>query len=136
MEYSFREWMIINEAVKEKVFKLSIYNIEYTISRESHIFDKRGNDNKPRDFSMSKTKYQLVLEKFLNMITTVNTINIKKPVTITWEDKNGKNNAISANINLTSNLISVFGAIMNSSNSDPSKLYAGAQNRLHLGKLK
>lgn len=84
---------------------------------------------------MSKTKYHLVLEKFLTMITTVNTINIKKPVTITWEDKNGKNNAISANINLTSNLISVFGAIMNSSNSDPSKLYVNAKNRIHLGKI-
>lgn len=71
---------------------------------------------------MSKTKYHLVLEKFLTMITTVNTINIKKPVTITWEDKNGKNNAISANINLTSN-------------SDPSKLYVNAKNRIHLGKI-
>ena len=135
MEYSFIEYLRLNEAVKEKVFKLSIDNIEYTISRESHIFDKRGNDNKPRDFSMSKTKYQLVLEKFLTMFTTVNTINIKKPVTITWEDKNGKNNAISANINLTSNLISIFGAIMNSNTSDPSKLYVNAKNRLHLGKI-
>ena len=135
MQYNFIEYLRLNEVVKEKVFKITINGSEYTISRESYIFDKRGNDNKPRDFSMSKIKYQAVLEKFLNIYTTVNTINIKKPVTITWEDKNNKNNAISANINLTSNLISVFGAIMNSSNSDPSKLYAGAQNRLHLGKF-
>ena len=135
MEYSFIEYLRLNEAVKEKVFKLSIDNIEYIISRESHIFDKRGNDNKPRDFSTSKIKYQAVLEKFLNIYTTVNTINIKKPVTITWEDKNDKFNAISANINLTSNLISVFGAIMNSNTPDPSKLYVNAKNRLHLGKI-
>ena len=135
MQYNFIEYLRLNEAVKEKVFKITIYGSEYTIPRESHIFDKRGNDNKPRDFSMSKTKYQTVLEKFLNMYISVNTVNIKKPVTITWEDKNSKNNAISANINLTSNLISIFGAIMNSNTPDPSKLYVNAKNRLHLGKI-
>lgn len=135
MQYNFIEYLRLNEAVKEKVFKITINGSEYTISRESHIFDKRGNDNKPRDFSMSKTKYQTVLEKFLNMYISVNTVNIKKPVTITWEDKNSKNNAISANINLTSNLISVFGAIMNSNTSDPGKLYVNAKNRIHLGKI-
>ena len=135
MQYNFIEYLRLNEAVKEKVFKITINDSEYTISRESHIFDKRGNDNKPRDFSMSKTKYQTVLEKFLSMYILVNVVNIKKPVTITWEDKNNKNNAFSANINLTSNLISVFGAIMNSNTSDPVKLYVNAKNRIHLGKI-
>lgn len=135
MKYSFVEYLRLNEAVKEKVFKITIDNIEYTVSREPHIFDKRGNDNKPRDFSMSKTKYKLVLEKFLNAYQSINTINTKKPITITWEDNN-KFSAISANINVNSKLVSVFGAIMNSNTSDPNKLYVDAKNRIHLGFLK
>lgn len=135
MQYSFIEYLRLNEAVKEKVFKLIIDDIEYTISRGSHLFDKRGNDNKPRDFSMSKSKYHLVLEKFLSAYQLIPSVNINKPVTMTWED-NGKFSAISANINLKTKLVSVFGAIMNSNNSDPSKLYVDAKNRIHLGNIK
>lgn len=132
MQSKFRKWLEINEAIKDRVFKIIILNEEYIVSRESHIFDKRGNDNKPRDFNMSKGKYQKVFELFLN---SQNSVNMKKPVTITWEDSNGKYNALSANINHQKKLIAVFGAIMNAKVSDPNKLYFDAKNRYHIGIL-
>ena len=132
MKYSFIEYLRLTEAVKEKQFDIEINADIYLVSRESHIFDKRGNDNKPRDFKMSKSKYQRVFETFLN--SNHNT-NLKKPVTITWEDDNGKMNAISANINLVTKILAVFGAIMNAS-KDHNSLYSDIKNRYHLGKLK
>lgn len=132
MKYSFIEYLRLTEAVKEKQFSININNDFYLVSRESHIFDKRGNDNKPRDFKMSKSKYQCVFETFLN---SNHNINLKKPVTITWEDDNGKMNAISANINLVTKILAVFGAIMNAS-KDHKTLYSDIKNRFHLGEIK
>ncbi len=131
MKYSFIEYLRLNEAIKEKQFNIEINDEFYLVSRESHIFDKRGNDNKPRDFKMSKSKYQYIFEIFIN---SNHNLNLKKPVTITWEDTNGKMNAISANINLVTKILAVFGAIMNAS-KDHKLLYSDIKNRFHIGKI-
>ena len=132
MKYSFIEYLRLTEAVKERQFNIEINADIYLVSREPHIFDKRGNDKKPRDFKMSKSKYQHVFETFMN---SHHYINLKKPVTITWEDETGKMNALSANINSLTKIIAVFGAIMNAS-KDHNTLYSDIKNRYHLGKLK
>lgn len=135
MKYSFREWLKekeLNEVLKDKQFNIIINNDEFLLSRESHLFHKSRNDNKPKDFKMTKTKYLNVMNAFIN---SEHNTNLKKPVTITWEE-NGKNNAISVNIDLQNKKFEVFGAIMGSKNKDPKKLYADAQNRFHIGNLK
>lgn len=104
-------------------FKLTINSDIYEIIRTIHLRDKRGNDPKPKDFKMSKSKYKKLIELSINKITK----NIA--YTITWTFNN-KSNAIS--LEKEDNKLYVFGAIMNSS-GDYSKLYKKAQHRIHLG---
>ena len=135
MKYNFREWLLekeLNEVLKDKQFNIVINNEEYILSREAHLFHKTRSDNKPKDFKMTKTKYSNVLNAFIN---SEHNINLKKPITITWEE-NGKNNAISVNADLKNKKFEVFGAIMSSTSKDLKKLYADAQNRFHIGILK
>lgn len=54
MKYSFKEYLSINESVKEKIFTININDINYIIDRRGHLLTKRKGDNKPKDFKMSK----------------------------------------------------------------------------------
>ncbi len=111
MEYNFIEWLRLNEDVKEK---------EYTVIKDKHLRQKRAGDNKPKDFKMSKAKY----EKLFN---NIDKIDITIPFSFTWTDSNNKSNIISAE--LMGNEIIVFGAIMNSTLKE-TQLYPLVKNRV------
>lgn len=135
MKYNFREWLRekeLNESIKERIFKLNINDIEYTIFRDDHLFDNSRGDNKPKDSNMSKNKYQNVFNTFFN---TEHNLKLNKTITVTWESQNNKNNALSFGLAPKTKLITVFGAIMNGKSKDPSKLYSSVTNRIHLGKV-
>ena len=121
MKYNFREWLVekeLNEVVKDKQFKIIINNIEYTVIRDNHLTQKRKGDPKPKDFKMTKNKYQEVLQN-------LDKINIEEPFSFTWTINN-KSNIISASIK--DKTITIFGAIMNSDKSEE-KLYSDVTNR-------
>ena len=121
MKYNFREWLVekeLNEVVKDKQFKIIINNIEYTVIRDNHLTQKRKGDLKPKDFKMTKNKYQEVLQN-------LDKINIEEPFSFTWTINN-KSNIISASIK--DKTITIFGAIMNSDKSEE-KLYSDVTNR-------
>lgn len=124
MKYSFREYLLINESVKEKIFTLSINDVDYKIDRRGHLLTKRKGDNKPKDFKMSKEKYKKAIQQALK-----SDLDLTKSFSLTWED-NGKNNIISL-IMKDSNTFSIFGAIMNSDKSED-ELYKAAEQRLKI----
>ena len=119
MKYSFIEWLRLNEDVKEKEFKITIKNIEYTVIRDKHLRQKRNGDNKPKDFKMSKAKYEKLFNNIDKIDTTI-------PFSFTWTDNN-KSNIISAE--LVGVKIVVFGAIMNSALKE-TQLYPLVKNRI------
>ena len=121
MKYNFREWLSekeLNEAVKDKQFKIVINDIEYTVIRDNHLIQKRKGDPKSKDFKMTKNKYQEVLQN-------LDKINIEEPFSFTWTINN-KSNIISAS--LKNKIITIFGAIMNSDKPEE-KLYSDVTNR-------
>lgn len=124
MRYSFREYLLINESVKEKIFTITINDINYTIDRRGHLLTKRKGDNKPKDFKMSKEKYKKAIQQALE-----SDLDLTKSFSLTWED-NGKNNIISL-IMKDSNTFSIFGAIMNSEKPED-ELYKAAEQRLKI----
>lgn len=124
MKYSFREHLIINESVKEKIFTVNINDINYVIDRRGHLLTKRKGDNKPKDFKMSKEKYKKAIQQALN-----SDLDLTKSFSLTWEDK-GKNNILSL-IMKDNNTFSIFGAIMNSDKPED-ELYKAAEQRLKI----
>ena len=124
MKYSFREYLLINESVKEKIFTITINDFNYTIDRRGHLLTKRKGDNKPKDFKMSKEKYKKLIISVLN-----SNLNLEKPISVTWTD-NGKSNVISLDMK-DSNIFSIFGAIMNSDKPED-ELYKAAEQRLKI----
>lgn len=122
MKFNFREWLKeLNEAVKEKQFKINVYNKEYTVVRDEHLIKKRKGDPKPKDFKMTKKKYEIIFHN-------LDKINVNEPFSFTWKEK-GKSYIISAD--LKGSTITVFGAIMNSSDSED-KLYPSVTNRANV----
>lgn len=115
----------INEATLPWSFKAEIKGVIYEIVRTQHLRDKRVNDSKPKDFKMSKAKYQRLFDLSMDNMTK----NIA--YTITWTFNN-KSNAIS--LEKDGDKLYIFGSIMNSS-SDYTKLYQKAQHRIHLGDI-
>ena len=124
MKYSFREYLSINESVKEKIFTININDIYYVIDRRGHLLTKRKGDNKPKDFKMSKEKYKKAIQQALN-----SDLDLTKSFSLTWEDK-GKNNILSL-IMKDNNTFSIFGAIMNSDKPED-ELYKAAEQRLKI----
>ncbi len=124
MKYSFREYLSINESVKEKIFTININDINYVIDRRGHLLTKRKGDNKPKDFKMSKEKYKKAIQQALN-----SDLDLTKSFSLTWEDK-GKNNILSL-IMKDNNTFSIFGAIMNSDKPED-ELYKAAEQRLKI----
>lgn len=124
MKYDFITYLRLNEAVKDKVFNISIDSIEYTVDRRGHLLQKRAGDNKPKDFNMSKDKYRRAIEQALN-----SNLNLNKSFSLTWSN-NDKNNILSL-IMKDNRTFSVFGAIMNSSEPEES-LYKAATQRLKI----
>ena len=114
----FRKYINLIESVKEVEFDININSKIYTVVRNKHLIDKRSGDPKPKDFKMSKSKYEKVL-------VYIDKINIAEPFSFTWKDNN-KSNIISAY--LKGSKIFVFGAIMNST-KDEDKLYPDVTNR-------
>lgn len=124
MKYSFKEYLSINESVKEKIFTININDINYIIDRRGHLLTKRKGDNKPKDFKMSKEKYKKAIQQALN-----SDLDLTKSFSLTWEDK-GKNNILSL-IMKDNNTFSIFGAIMNSDKPED-ELYKAAEQRLKI----
>lgn len=124
MKYDFITYLRLNEAVKDKVFNISIDSIEYTVDRRGHLLQKRTGDNKPKDFNMSKDKYRRAIEQALN-----SNLNLNKSFSLTWYN-NDKNNILSL-IMKDNRTFSVFGAIMNSSEPEES-LYKAVTQRLKI----
>lgn len=124
MKYSFREHLIINESVKEKIFTVNINDINYVIDRRGHLLTKRKGDNKPKDFKMSKEKYKKAIQQTLE-----SDLDLTKSFSLTWSDK-GKNNILSL-IMKDNNTFSIFGAIMNSDKPE-NELYKAAEQRLKI----
>lgn len=124
MKYSFREHLLINESVKEKIFTISINDINYVIDRRGHLLTKRKGDNKPKDFKMSKEKYKKAIQQALE-----SDLDLTKSFSLTWSDK-GKNNILSL-IMKDNNTFSIFGAIMNSDKPED-ELYKAAEQRLKI----
>ena len=124
MKYSFREYLSINESVKEKIFTININDINYVIDRRGHLLTKRKGDNKPKDFKMSKEKYKKAIQQALE-----SDLDLIKSFSLTWEDK-GKNNILSL-IMKDNNTFSIFGAIMNSDKRED-ELYKAAEQRLKI----
>jgi hypothetical protein len=104
-------------------FDLEIDNKVYTITRDYHLKQLRGNSKIPKDSKMSISKYNIILDKCLTKLIS--------PFAITWISNNS-NNIISGTIN--DNKINIFGAILNSK-THYEKLYPKARNRIHLGTL-
>lgn len=128
MKYNILEELLsINEAVKDIKFKITIDDKEYIVIRDSHLLQKRKGDPKPKDFNMSKNKYQKLFTEALK-----SNMNLNKAFSIEWESNTGKYNIISAI--LINNTFEVFGAIMNASKNS-SKLYPVAKQRLNLNTL-
>ena len=124
MKYSFREYLLIYESVKEKIFTITINDINYTIDRRGHLLTKRKGDNKPKDFKMSKEKYKKAIQQALE-----SDLDLTKSFSLTWSDK-GKNNILSL-IMKDNNTFSIFGAIMNSEKPED-ELYKAAEQRLKI----
>ena len=120
MKYSFKEYLSINESVKEKIFTININDINYIIDRRGQLLTKRKGDNKPKDFKMSKEKYKKVIQQALN-----SDLDLTKSFSLTWEDK-GKSNILSL-IMKDNNTFSIFGAIMNSDKPEE-ELYKARNN--------
>lgn len=121
MKSNFIDWLRekeITEAVKDKQFKIVINDEEYTVIRDKHLTQKRNGVPKPKDFNMSKQKYEVALQN-------LDKINIKEPFSFTWR-VNNKSNIISASIK--DKTITIFGAIMNSDKPEE-KLYSDVTNR-------
>lgn len=126
---SFREWIKINESVKQSEFDIVIESETYRVIRVLHLLQKRDNDSKPKDFTLSIKKYTELFDRFLKR---KNEVNLKKPISVTWETKNGLNNIISFTIK--NKEFKIFGCIVNSSKHH-SKLYPKYTNRIHVGVL-
>lgn len=124
MKYSFKEYLQVLEAVKDKTFNIEVDNIVYKVIRDNHLLTKRKGDNKPKDFKMSKEKYKKLIISVLN-----SNLNLEKPISITWVDS-GKSNVISLDMK-DNNTFSIFGAIMNSDKSED-ELYKAAEQRLKI----
>lgn len=128
MKYNIlQELLSINESVKDIRFKIIVDSKEYTVIRDSHLLQKRKGDAKPKDFNVSKSKYQKLFTEALK-----SNMNLNKAFSIEWQSNNGKYNIISAI--LVKDVFEVFGAIMNTS-KDSSKLYPVAKQRLNLNTL-
>ena len=121
---SFIRWLF--EATLPYTITTNIDGNDYKIIRTKHLIDKRDKDPKPKDYKMTKAKYQKLLELSLAKMTS----NISYSVTWTY---NNKSNVISWEKD--DDKFYVFGAIMGS-NGDYNKLYSKAQNRIHLGDIK
>lgn len=117
----------LHEAVKDTQFKIVIDEKEYTVIRDSHLLQKRKGDAKPKDFNMSKSKYEKIFQAALS-----SNMDLNKAFSIEWQSSNGKFNIISSILIGTN--FEVFGAIMNASR-DSSKLYPVAKQRLNLNNI-
>lgn len=128
MKYNILEELLsVNEAVKDIQFKITIDAKDYIVIRDSHLLQKRKGDPKPKDFNMSKSKYQKLFTEALK-----SNMNLNKAFSVEWQSNNGKYNIISAI--LVNDTFEVFGAIM-SSKTDSGKLYPVAKQRLNLNTL-
>lgn len=125
----FREWMRLNEEVKAIEFDIIICNIVYKVIRGPHLLEIRDGDNKPKDYILSINKYQ---ELFTRLFKRLDEVDLKKPVSITWNNKNSTSNIISFDVK--KNTIKIFGCIVNSSKNH-AKLYPKYTNRIHVGIL-
>lgn len=109
------------EAVKEKTFNIK----NGTVIRAYHLRTKRVNDNKPKDFAMTKTKYEKVIMLSLEKMTDDGVYSIE------WT-LNDKKSVIS--LKKDADTFIVFGAIMNAKLSD-SPLYSAAERVIYLGNI-
>lgn len=125
----FREWIRLNEEVKVIEFDINIDGNTYKVIRGPHLVEIRDGDNKPKDYILSINKYQ---ELFTRLFKRLNEINLRKPISITWTNKNTTSNIISFDIK--KNNIKVFGCIVNSSKNH-TKLYPKYTNRIYVGIL-
>ena len=62
----FREYLELIESVKDFEFNIEINGITYKVIRDRHLTQKRADDNNPKDFNMSKSKYAKLFEEALN----------------------------------------------------------------------
>lgn len=120
MPFSFID--ILNEANLPQFFDIEINGEIFKIIRDDHLLEIRKGENKPKDFKMSKNKYQKLISLTLNYKTNLLTCFI-------W-GKDGKFNGIS--IIKTDNKIRIIGAIMNAKKEE--SIYPKAKNRILLGK--
>lgn len=119
----------MNEEVKVIEFDINIDGNTYKVIRGLHLVEIRDGDNKPKDYILSINKYQ---ELFTRLFKMLNEVNLKKPISITWTNKNTTSNIISFDIK--KNTIKVFGCIVNSSKNH-TKLYPKYTNRIYVGIL-
>ncbi len=121
--------MRLNEEVKAIEFDIIIDNIVYKVIRGPHLLEIRDGDNKPKDYILSINKYQ---ELFTRLFKRLDEVDLKKPVSITWNNKNSTSNIISFDVK--KNTIKIFGCIVNSPKNH-AKLYPKYTNRIHVGIL-
>lgn len=110
------------ESVNEKEFTILVDGKEILVKRDYHLRQNRNGDTKPKDFAMSKTKYQDLISRVFKDLT--NGLNY----TITWKN-NGKSNAIS--LIKRGNEINIF-ACINNSNKNIDELYKAGTRRINL----
>lgn len=117
---TYREFL--EESSIPREFEIEINDTKYIVKRTVHLTQFRKGDNKPRDFKMTKNKYQYVLSAAFNKIKD------DKVTTITWVDKN-KNNAIV--ISFKDNIFNIISAVHNS-DKDRTKILDKSPNIIHV----
>lgn len=127
MRYS--EWVKLNEEVKVEEFFISVDGTQYKVIRGPHLQELRDGDNKPKDYILSINKYT---ELFTRFFKRKDEVNLSKPISITWQNKNTTSNIISFDIKKKT--IKIFGCIVNAS-KDHTKLYPKYTNRIFVGTI-
>lgn len=120
---SFISWL--NEGKLRKEFIIIINDVEYKVTRTSHVITPRKGDNKPRDYKMSKEKYKNILSNSIDKIKD------DKATTITWSNA-GKTNAIV--IQFVNNEFKIITAI-NNAETEVKKLLNKSPNTINLGEI-